>query len=89
MDTINKLLKKQAPKRRGRAAAATTARGSPGIMTPNLQDNDIEKQKPNMLRWISNRDGSRMGVPEEWLGSPAGMVFKASSLQNLKVVKGV
>ncbi len=77
MDTINKLLKKQAPKRRGKISATETAAG--GDVTPHSQDAAIEIEKPNAIyvRWVSNRQGSRVGVPEEWLDKPVGSVFGA------------
>src|SRR5438552_12667963 len=68
MDTINKLLKKQAPKRRGKIAAAETA----GDTTPRIQEaQEPEKPEPTMTRYISNRNGCKIGVPEEWLETPA------------------
>ncbi|OJD17921.1 hypothetical protein AJ78_02026 [Emergomyces pasteurianus Ep9510] len=74
MDTINKLLKKQAPKRRGKISAAETAAG--GDTTPRTQDpQEPEKPDPIMIRYVSNRNGCRVGVPEEWLGTPAGRIF--------------
>lgn len=72
MDTINKLLKKQAPKRRGKISAAETA----GDATPGVQEpEEVEKPEPTMLRYVSDRDGCRLGVPEEWAGNPAGRVL--------------
>lgn len=73
MDTINKLLKKQAPKRRGKISAAETA----GEATPrNAQDTPVsEKAEPTMTRWVSSRDSCRVGVPDEWFGTPAGRLF--------------
>ena len=73
MDTINKLLKKQAPKQR-RARAAETA----GDATPNSQEAEVEKAKSTVVRWISNREGSKVGVPEEWLGASFGRVFESA-----------
>lgn len=71
MDTINKLLKKQAPKqRRARPAEGT------GDVTPNALDAEIEKPKATMIRWVSRQSGIRVGVPDEWLGTPAGKVFE-------------
>jgi Ino eighty subunit 2 len=76
MDTINKLLKKQAPKRRGKIAAAETA----GDTTPRIQEaQESEKPEPTMIRYISNRNGCKIGVPEEWLGTPAGRLFGSTS----------
>lgn len=38
---------------------------------------DGEPFKPNAMfvRWVSNKDGNRIGVPEEWLDAPVGGVF--------------
>ncbi|EFW14982.1 hypothetical protein D8B26_000381 [Coccidioides posadasii str. Silveira] len=72
MDTINKLLKKQAPKRRGKISAAETA----GEASPRVQEAEEGSQpEPTMVRYVMNRDGCRLGVPNEWLGTPAGLVF--------------
>ncbi|GAP90156.2 putative papa-1-like conserved region family protein [Rosellinia necatrix] len=65
METINKLLKKQAPK--------TNRKGQAGMeLTP-----DAEGQKPSpiFVRWVSNKDGPRVAVPDEMLVGPAGRVF--------------
>lgn len=73
MDTINRLLKKQPPKRRGRAAAAEgndTTPAEQGAPEP-------EKADPLMVRWVSNANGCKLNVPEEWLGTPAGRLFGA------------
>ncbi|KAL1999962.1 hypothetical protein VTN02DRAFT_3735 [Thermoascus thermophilus] len=71
MDTINRLLKKQAPKRRGRVPAAETAEATPGA--PEAKE--PERLDPTMVRWVSSRDSCRIGVPPEWFGTPAGRVF--------------
>ncbi|EFE35908.1 uncharacterized protein ARB_04842 [Trichophyton benhamiae CBS 112371] len=72
MDTINKLLKKQAPKRRGKISAAEAA----GESTPGQQEpQEPEKPDPTMIRCVINRNGYRIGVPNEWLGTPAGNIF--------------
>lgn len=70
MDTINRLLKKQAPKRRGRVPAAETAEA-----TPAQDEKEPEKLDPTMVRWVSSRDSCRVGVPVEWFGTPAGRMF--------------
>lgn len=69
METINKLLKKQAPK--------TNARRRDLNAVPGETNSDSETQKANPLfvRWISNKDGNRIGVPKEWLEAPAGNMF--------------
>lgn len=77
MTTINKLLKKQAPKRRGKAPnPETVAAATAGDATPNSQEaEELEKANPLFTRWVSNREGIKLGVPEEWLGKEVGRVF--------------
>lgn len=69
MDTINKLLKKPAPKRRSRAEiiAAANAAG-----TPDVDENNEYTADPLYTRWVSSLSGSRLGVPIEWLEGAAG-----------------
>ncbi|KAH7259750.1 PAPA-1-like conserved region-domain-containing protein [Fusarium redolens] len=69
METINKLLKKQAPKINRKAAAAGAGGGS----------EDSNKPDPVFIRWVSNKNGVRVAVTEEMLDSPAGQVFKPAS----------
>jgi len=65
MDTINRLLKKQPPKRGKRA-----------IQDDNSEeDGEVEKANPLFVRYTQTVHGTSMAVPEEWLGSPAGSVF--------------
>ncbi|PYH99576.1 PAPA-1-domain-containing protein [Aspergillus ellipticus CBS 707.79] len=71
MDTINRLLRKQAPKRRGRIPAGEAGEGGSG----DQEAQEYEKADPVMVRWVSGREGSKVSVPEEWLGMPAGRVF--------------
>ncbi|KAI1269698.1 hypothetical protein F5Y18DRAFT_107479 [Xylariaceae sp. FL1019] len=68
METINKLLKKQAPKISRKAQLAMDA-------TP-----DVEAQRPGpiFVRWVSSKEGVRVAVPEEMLSGPAGRVFLKS-----------
>lgn len=63
METINKLLKKQAPKINRKAAAA------------DAQEGDSQKANPIFIRWVSNKSGNRVAVPEEIIEGPAGAVF--------------
>lgn len=67
MDTINKLLKKPAPKRRTRAEiiAAQVAADN----TPYSEEDGVEMPRPTPLfvRYVQNKKGARIGVPEEWL----------------------
>lgn len=72
METINKLLKKQAPKTNARRKELNAVAGE---ATP-----DTEQAKPDavFVRWVSNKDGNRIGVPEEWLDAPVGKIFADS-----------
>ncbi|QIW97132.1 hypothetical protein AMS68_002650 [Peltaster fructicola] len=75
IDTINKLLKKPAPKRRTRAeilAAQANNNGTPGA---EGEDGDEIPADPVYVRWINSASGSMLGVPTEWLQSPAGEVL--------------
>ncbi|KAI0390996.1 hypothetical protein F5Y17DRAFT_468533 [Xylariaceae sp. FL0594] len=66
METINKLLKKQAPKTKSKAQA--------GEATP---DPEAQRPSPGFVRWVSSRDGCRVAVPIEIINCPAGRVFEA------------
>lgn len=67
METINKLLKKQAPKtnRKGGAAGGRA-------LTP---DDDEPRAHPVFVRWVNTKDGSCVAVPGEVLWGPSGSVF--------------
>jgi Ino eighty subunit 2 len=69
METINKLLKKQAPKTNARRKDLN------GEATP---DTEVSKPNPLFVRWVSNKDGNQIGVPEEWLDAPVGSIFQNS-----------
>ena len=89
MDTINKLLKKQAPKQRGRSrliesGASTTGAGD---ITPNIPESASEKPDPVFVRWISSTKGSLVGVPQEWSGTPFGQVFERATTDHLRTKK--
>ena len=82
MSTINKLLKKQSAKKRGAAlkpenfaAAAAAAAAAEGAENASEEEETVEKADPRFVRWVSNKDGIRLGVPEEWLGKKVGRVF--------------
>lgn len=64
METINKLLKKQAPKINRKAAAAADS-----------QDPNAHKPNPVFIRWISNKSGNRIAVPDEIVEGPSGILF--------------
>ncbi|GAB7342253.1 hypothetical protein MBLNU457_g0496t2 [Dothideomycetes sp. NU457] len=69
LDTINKLLKKPAPKRRTRAEimAAAAAAG---------EYDGEESADPLYVRWVNDAAGSRIGVPTEWLQAPVGAALE-------------
>lgn len=68
MDTINRLLKKQPPKRGRRVIQEITESGQE-------DEPEVEKANPLYIQYIQNTSGTRMGVPEEWLQAPVGSVF--------------
>ncbi|KAI9757487.1 MAG: hypothetical protein M1815_001014 [Lichina confinis] len=74
IDTINKLLKKQAPKQR-RTARNPEAGGD---ASPSNQEAEFEKPKDIFVRWVSSSRGNVVGVPEEWIGTAVGKVFESS-----------
>lgn len=76
MDTINRLLKKQAPKRRGKISAAEINAQEHGDESPQeMQEEEIPPANPAYVRWISDKNGCRIGVPGEWFGQPVGSIF--------------
>lgn len=85
MDTINRLLKKQAPKRRGRISAAEAA-----ISTPAEQEEpEGERADPTVIRWVSDSQGCKIGVPVEWFGTPAGRLFGKLPKRTRRLVEEV
>ena len=78
MDTINKLLKKPAPKRRTRAEIIA-AQHAEAMATPGAEEGEEERPDPLFVRYVQNREGSRLGVPEEWLEAPVGNVFRGGA----------
>lgn len=77
METINKLLSKPAPKRRTRAEMIAAQQAAD--MTPGAEDEEGRpRANPLFSRWVNNKDGSRVAVPDEWLESPVGDVFKST-----------
>lgn len=79
METINKLLKKQAPKTNRKSHLG-------GDQSP---DADSQRANSVFVRWISNKDGSRAGVPDDMLSGPAGRVFVKGGLGRGKMVEEV
>lgn len=80
METINKLLKKQAPKINRKAAGA---RG-------DSPDGDSHKPDPTLVRWVNNKRGSKVSVPVDIIAGPVGQVFsRQSGLVSGKLVEEV
>jgi Ino eighty subunit 2 len=67
MDTINRLLKKQPPKR-GRRAQVGTESGQE-------EEAEVERANPLFVRYVQNSKGTQLGVPDEWLQAPVGKFF--------------
>ncbi|KAI9643003.1 hypothetical protein NHQ30_008737 [Ciborinia camelliae] len=70
METINKLLKKQAPKTNARRKDLN------GPVVDATPEGEPQKPNPLFVRWVSNKDGNRIGVPEEWMEGPVGALFQ-------------
>lgn len=93
-DTINRLLKKQAPKRRGKISAKEIEAQDRGDMSEAEEQAGYEEvgvgpANPVFVRWISDRRGCRVGVPTEWLAAPAGEVFRGAGVGSGKMVEEV
>ncbi|KAF1939170.1 hypothetical protein EJ02DRAFT_457214 [Clathrospora elynae] len=76
LDTINRLLKKQPPKR-GRKAIQDTESGREDEL-------EAEKANPLFVRYIQNAKGTQLAVPADWLQAPVGSVFTGSMEQPSK-----
>lgn len=79
METINKLLKKQAPKTNRKTQLALE--GSP--------DAEAQRANPIFIRWVNNKEGSRVAIPDEMVNGPAGRVFAPGGLRSGKMVEEV
>lgn len=43
--------------------------------TPLVDEAGNTKANPVYVRWVNNKDGSKIGVPEDWLSGPVGRIF--------------
>lgn len=66
MDTINKLLKKPAPKRRTRAEIIAQQQAD-SMATPGAEEGEEDRADPLFVRYVQNRNGAKLGVPDEWM----------------------
>lgn len=48
----------------------------------------MEEGPPRMVRWVSNAQGTRLYVPQSWVGTPAGAVFEKGMGGRMKVGGG-
>lgn len=86
METINKLLKKQAPKTNARRANLNSGKDKDEVTVAgengNGEEGDYEPRKADavFVRWVSNQQGVRLSVPEEWIGKNVGRVFGAGGV---------
>jgi Ino eighty subunit 2 len=67
MDTINRLLKKQAPKRRKRAEIEAD-RIAEGLA--NGDEDGAPRASSIFVRSIQTAEGSKLAIPEDWIGTP-------------------
>lgn len=74
MDTINRLLKKQPPKRQRRVAQEVTESGQE-------DEPEYEKANPLYVRYTQTVRGTQLAIPEEWLDAPVGSVFTGKLAQ--------
>lgn len=82
METINKLLKKQAPKTNARR------RDLNGPAVDAIPEGEPQKPNPLFVRWVSNKDGNRIGVPEEWMEGPIGALFQGGAKASVNGMDG-
>lgn len=75
METINKLLKKQAPKTNKKGAAAAAAKDPATREANDELSEDAQRPAPTFVRWTNTKQGSRVGVPGEMVRGPAGKLF--------------
>ncbi|ETI19608.1 hypothetical protein G647_09442 [Cladophialophora carrionii CBS 160.54] len=77
---LNRLLKPQVSKTRGAAPkpetlVAAAAAAAAAVGSPYEEDDVYLRANPIYTRWISTKDGVKLGVPEEWLGKKVGRYF--------------
>ncbi|KAI5301320.1 hypothetical protein KEM56_001822 [Ascosphaera pollenicola] len=76
MDVINKLLRKQAPRKRGRVSTAGTAAAVEDEKGETAEEEQVINKefspKVNMIRYVWGKDGCKLGVPQRWIDAGAG-----------------
>ncbi|KAJ8108067.1 hypothetical protein OPT61_g8429 [Boeremia exigua] len=79
LDTINRLLKKQPPKRSRKSAAADLDESG------QEAEPDLERANPLFVRYIQNAKGTQLAIPDEWLQAPVGSMFTTKTEPASKV----
>ena len=51
-------------------------------------EDEPPRADPLYSRWISNKQGSRLAVPDEWLDSPLGEMFRSTNGQPVSIAGG-
>lgn len=74
-------------KARGAAPKAETLAAQMAQAGADVEAALVEKADPLYTRWISDKDGVRLGVPEEWLGKKVGRYF--APLPNGRLIQEV
>ncbi len=82
METINKLLKKQAPK-------ISSRRRDVILAASDSNPDDLPRANPVYVRWTNNKEGSKIAVPGEWLEGPVGSIFANGSMKSGKLIEEV
>ncbi|EHY60321.1 hypothetical protein HRR83_000080 [Exophiala dermatitidis] len=75
---LNRLLKPQVSKARGAAPKPETLAAATAAATaasPYDEEEAVPKANPLYTRWVSTKDGVKLGVPDEWLGKRVGRMF--------------
>lgn len=70
---LNRLLKPQVSKSRGAAPKAETLAAH--MQAAAEEEEAVPKADPLFTRWVSTKEGIKLGVPEEWLGKHVGTYF--------------
>ncbi|KAF2116484.1 PAPA-1-like conserved region-domain-containing protein [Lophiotrema nucula] len=71
MDTINRLLKKQPPKRGRRVIQDLAESGQE-------DEPEVERANPLYVRYTQNAKGTSLAIPDEWLQAPVGSIFASN-----------
>jgi len=76
---LNRLLKPQVSKARGAApkpeTLAAAAAAAAVVGSPWEEEEPVPKAHPVYARWVTSKEGSKLGIPEEWLGKKVGRMF--------------